>query len=136
MKAGDIIKKLRIENKYTQTELAEKLGIKLSTLQKYENSTIENFKVVTIRKLCEVFDIPPYLLIYPDHINLPVDAVISEVYNNKEARVITGLLLSLKPDGKRRVLEYIKDIASVEKYQLNEDYKNFYYYNFFLENVF
>lgn len=52
MKAGDIIKKLRIENKYTQTELAEKLGIKLSTLQKYENSTIENFKVVTIRKLC------------------------------------------------------------------------------------
>ena len=122
MKAGDIIKKLRIENKYTQTELAEKLGIKLSTLQKYENSTIENFKVVTIRKLCEVFDIPPYLLIYPDHINLPVDAVIS----NKEARVITGLLLSLKPEGKRRVLEYIKDIASVEKYQLNEDYKKFY----------
>ena len=126
MKAGDIIKKLRIENKYTQTELAEKLGIKLSTLQKYENSTIENFKVVTIRKLCEVFDISPYLLIYPDHINLPVDAVISEIYNNKEARVITGLLLSLKPDGKRRVLEYIKDIASVEKYQLNEDYKKFY----------
>lgn len=126
MKAGDIIKKLRIENKYTQTELAEKLGIKLSTLQKYESGSIENFNVETIRKLCEVFDIPPYLLIYPDHINLPVDAVISEIYNNKEARVITGLLLSLKPEGKRCVLEYIKDIASVEKYQLNVDYKKFY----------
>ena len=126
MKAGDIIKKLRIENKYTQTELAEKLGIKLSTLQKYESGSIENFNVETIRKLCEVFDIPPYLLIYPDYINLPVDAVISEIYNNKEARVITGLLLSLKLDGKRRVLEYIKDIASVEKYQLNVDYKKFY----------
>ncbi len=126
MRAGDIIKKLRIENKYTQTELAEKLGIKLSTLQKYESCAIENFKIETIRKLCLLFHIAPHLLIFPDNIDLPEEVVLSEIYNTRETRVITGLLLSLNPDGKRRVLEYIKDLASVEKYQLQGNYKRLY----------
>ena len=45
---GEIIKKLRIENNYTQSELAEKLGLKLSTMQKYESGAILNIKLKTM----------------------------------------------------------------------------------------
>ena len=59
MTTGEVIRKLRIKNGYTQTELAEKLGITLSTIQKYKGVAIQNLKIETLRDLCNIFYVPP-----------------------------------------------------------------------------
>lgn len=58
MKLNEKLKKLRIENKMTQRELANKLGISIPTLQKYEYGTLK-IKNEIILALCEIFKISP-----------------------------------------------------------------------------
>ena len=65
MTTGEVIRKLRIKNGYTQTELAEKLGITLSTIQKYEGGAIQNLKIETLRELCHIFYVPPVAFVFP-----------------------------------------------------------------------
>ena len=56
MKLNEKLKNLRIENKMTQRELANKLGISIPTLQKYEYGTL-NIKNNIILSLCDIFNI-------------------------------------------------------------------------------
>jgi len=56
MKVNEKLKNLRIENKMTQRELANKLGISIPTLQKYEYGTL-NIKNEIILSLCDIFNI-------------------------------------------------------------------------------
>lgn len=56
MKLNERLKQLRLDNHMTQKELANKLGISIPTLQKYEYGTL-NLKREIIIKICKVFDI-------------------------------------------------------------------------------
>ena len=56
MKLNEKLKNLRIENKMTQRELANKLGISIPTLHKYEYGTL-NIKNEIILSLCDIFNI-------------------------------------------------------------------------------
>ena len=56
MKLNEKLKNLRIENKMTQRELANKLGVSIPTLQKYEYGTL-NIKNEIILSLCDIFNI-------------------------------------------------------------------------------
>ena len=56
MKLNEKLKNLRIENKMTQRELADKLGISIPTLQKYEYGTLK-IKNEIILSLCDIFNI-------------------------------------------------------------------------------
>ena len=58
MKLNEKLKNLRIENKMTQRELADKLGISIPTLQKYEYGTLK-IKNEIILVLCDIFKISP-----------------------------------------------------------------------------
>lgn len=115
---GEIIKKLRIENNYTQSELAEKLGLKLSTMQKYESGAILNIKLETIRKLCEIFQIPTSILIFPDNVVIPLndDMKIKEVYNVNHMIDCNKLFLSLNDTGRKKSIEYMIDLHNTGKY--------------------
>lgn len=66
LQIGDMIKNLRIKNGYTQKELARKLGIQLTTMQKYESGTIKNVKLETLQKLCQIFEAPPSTFVFPN----------------------------------------------------------------------
>ena len=56
MKLSKKIKQLRIDNNMTQRELAQKLGISIPTLQKYEYGTLR-LKNEIIIKICDIFNI-------------------------------------------------------------------------------
>jgi transcriptional regulator with XRE-family HTH domain len=115
---GEIIKKLRIENQYTQSELAEKLGLKLSTMQKYESGAILNVKLETIRKLCEIFEIPTSLLIFPENVVIPLNEKmkIKEVYNVNQMIDCNRLFLSFNDTGRKKSIEYMTDLYDTGKY--------------------
>ena len=51
---GEKIKKSREEKKITQVEVAEVLGVKPSTISKYENGTLEP-NIESLKKLAELF---------------------------------------------------------------------------------
>lgn len=108
LQTGDVIKKLRIENKYTQNELAIMLGLQLSTLQKYESGAIQNLKLDTLRELCHIFDVPPVAFVFPN---------IKDKYKNMLVRWLLREYVGLNSDGINKVVEYIDDIKHNEKYR-------------------
>ncbi len=59
MNIGAYIKKLRTENGYSQEELGRRLGVQRAAVQKWECGTVKNLKRDTIKKLSEIFNVPP-----------------------------------------------------------------------------
>lgn len=117
--AGEIIKKLRIEKGYTQTELAIMLGLKLSTMQKYESGAILNLKLETIRELCHIFDVPAWLFIFPENIFVPLHENIkyTEIFKEeKQYNKIYKEYITLNSEGRRKAAEYIADLKASGKY--------------------
>ena len=66
MHTGEIIKYLRKEKELTQEQLAILLGVRKSSVQKYENGKIQNLKLDTLQKLCKTFRTSPYAFVFPD----------------------------------------------------------------------
>ena len=56
---GQRIKRLRKERKWTQEMLGAKLGVKKAAVQKYESGRVINLKQDTIKKLSDIFEVPP-----------------------------------------------------------------------------
>lgn len=108
LQIGDIIKKLRIENKYTQNELAIMLGLQLSTLQKYESGMIQNLKLETIRELCHIFEVPPIMFVFPN-------------MSKKETRCLIKWAIKeyteLNEEACEKVEQYIDDLGKIEQYR-------------------
>lgn len=117
MTAGEIIKKLRIEKGYTQTELAIMLGLKLSTMQKYEIGAILNLKVETIRELCHIFDVPATVFIFPEYVEFPQNENISTIFNADDIRECTTAFVNLNETGRKKSIEYMNDLISSENYK-------------------
>ncbi len=63
------IKQLRISAGMTLAELAEKVGVKEATAQRYESGEIKNIKHDTIRRMAKIFNCSPsYLIGWEDNI--------------------------------------------------------------------
>lgn len=96
-----------------QEDLANLLGLKKSSIQKYESGKVQNLKLEKIQKLCEVFKITPFAFIYPENweeVHLPNE-------NTNEFYIKAKIFFELNEEGKQKVLEYIKDIGEIEKYR-------------------
>ena len=59
MNIGNYIKKLRTESGFSQEELGRMLGVQRAAVQKWECGTVKNLKRDTIKKLSEIFNVPP-----------------------------------------------------------------------------
>ena len=59
---NDRIKEMRNKNGYTLAYVAEQLGIKEATMQRYESGEIKNIKHETIVRLAEIFNCSPSYL--------------------------------------------------------------------------
>lgn len=137
MKLNEKLKKLRIENKMTQRELANKLGISIPTLQKYEYGTLK-IKNEIILALCEIFKISPNVFFNDETNNMLKEL---DEFEKKEYRKNRALLVieKIRKDiqkkeeiGKQRQIK-LSDYRKSEINEKMETFEDFYYYEESLE---
>lgn len=143
MKLNEKLKNLRIEKKMTQRELANKLGISIPTLQKYEYGTLK-IKNEIILALCDIFKISPDDF-FNDKTNeiLETNKILKELdeFEKKEYRKNRALLVieKIRKDmQKKEEIEKQKQIklSDYRKREINEKmetFEDFYYYEEDLE---
>lgn len=115
MSTGKIIKFLRREHGLTQKELAELLGVKKSSIQKYEANDVPNLKIDTIRQLSNHFGISANAFIFPEcYRNVDLQAVIKL---NNDLKIHYEILINQLNDcGRKKVFEYTKDLVDSGNY--------------------
>lgn len=117
---GEIIRWLRRNEGWTQEELGELLGVKKSAVQKYENNSIRNLKLDNIRALCKLFNVPPWVIIYPEDVRpelLQQKKLFQENVNSvMENSEILLLLMVLNQNGKAKAVQYMSDLTLIGKY--------------------
>lgn len=69
METGEVIKFLRNKYNLTQDELAIKLRLNKSSIQKYESGAVNNLKMETLRDLCDLFKVPAGAFVFADKMN-------------------------------------------------------------------
>lgn len=115
MSTGKIIKFLRCEHGLTQKELAELLGVKKSSIQKYEANDVPNLKIDTIRQLSNHFGISANAFIFPERYrNVDLQTVIKLDNDLKIHYEI--LITQLNDCGRKKVFEYTKDLVDSGNY--------------------
>lgn len=112
MEAGEVIKKLRNEKKFTQSELGIMLGVNTSSIQKYESGATKNLKLETIRELCHIFDVPPLVFVFPEILDEGFDAYYERMFKDH-----MKASLNVNEEGIKKIFDYISDIQSMPKYQ-------------------
>lgn len=125
MEAGEIIKYLRIKKKLTQEELGVLLGVKKSAVQKYESGGITNFKIETLQKMCLIFDIQPWMLIFPESITEENFDHLLNVYRNENHGDIYDKYMMLNEAARQKVREYIADLYynedNIVQFKISQD---------------
>lgn len=111
LQTGEIIKNMRIENALTQSELASKLNITLSTLQKYESGAIQNIKLDTLKKICEILNLSPYVLVFSENIE---NMTVAKRFHLTEEDA--KYFIHLNDEGTQKVVAYAKDLYDTGKY--------------------
>lgn len=128
MNVGEKIKELRIKKGMTQQELGDYLGVKKSAIQKYENGSIQNLKIDTIRRLCELFEVFPEELIYSEELEVTSDSpsnlrLKSEIRLARLLEVIYGndivdcldLITRLDTQSKTKAITYMNDLLLLQE---------------------
>ena len=86
MKLSEKVKQLRVNNNMTQRELAQKLGVSIPTLQKYEYGTLR-LRNEMIIKICNIFNISINNFLKDTneyrHTNLYDEIIIDEMIRNR-----------------------------------------------------
>lgn len=123
---GERIKRLRKERKWTQEMLGVKLGVKKAAVQKYESNRVVNLKQETIKKLSEIFEVPPTTFLdwdaYAKEVNLSEQVHTIELVQkhfNNGAVTLLELYFELNSKGQERLIHdaegLLEDFKKVEK---------------------
>lgn len=106
------IKELRLAKDMTLLEVASRLGVSESTVQRYESGAIANLKYDTIIDLANLFAVDPcYLMGWSAPLHDSDESQISE----DEMRLVSAYR-SLNAIGKRKALENVEDLTQIERY--------------------
>ena len=114
MHTGDIIKALREQANMTQAELGKQLGVNKSTVQKYENGMVQNLKIKTLRKLCEIFVVPPWQFIYPEYSSIRDEQIVMKI---RQTLLLAKIYQQLTKEGQTRVYHYLRDLSEIQHYK-------------------
>ena len=106
------IKELRQAHDMTLLEVANRLGVSESTVQRYESGAIANLKYDTIIDLANLFGVDPcYLMGWIS----PLHEADGEHISEDESKLLL-LYRSLNPVGKKRALQDLEDLTQIDRY--------------------
>lgn len=109
------IKERRNEKGFTLLDLADAIGVKEATMQRYESGEIKNVKHETVVKLAEILHCSPQYLM--GWVDIPNDIVIHE-HIEAEKQLLLNNFDRLNESGKKKAIEYVADLADNPKYQM------------------
>ena len=111
------IKELRLAQNMTLLEVANRLGVSESTVQRYESGAIANLKYDTIIDLANLFGVDPcYLMGWTSPLH---EQDLSEI-SDEELRLLS-FYRSLNVLGKKRALQDLEDLAQIDRYKKVSD---------------
>lgn len=108
------IKERRNEKGFTLLDLADAIGVKEATMQRYESGEIKNVKHETVVKLAEILHCSPQYLM--GWVDIPNDIVMHE-HIEAEKQLLLNNFDRLNESGKKKAIEYVADLADNPKYQ-------------------
>lgn len=130
MTIGERIKSKRLENKMTLLEVANLLGVKEATVQRYESGEIKNLKQHTIARLSEIFHTTPAYLMgwtYPvnkdenfahdDSQSIKKLKELAPLFNDEKTQDLLRYYNKLNPSGKSEAVKRVSELAEIPKYQ-------------------
>ena len=113
------VKKRRNELNLSFEDLSKRTGFGKSTLQRYETGLINSMPINRFELLAEGLEIEPYKLMGWDEEYLLSQDQKDEAY--ADIVDLHNIFLKLNECGRKRVLGYIFDIASIDKYLLSNE---------------
>lgn len=116
MNIGEKIRKARIQNGFTQTNLAQLLGISASTLNKYENNTLRP-NVYILEKIAKILNVPIQYF-FEDTTSLPI------IKNNIEI-VMLPILGNIRAGQPLFAEEHLQGYMPFPKEMLSAGYQHF-----------
>lgn len=126
MLVAERIKQLRKEANLTQEELADQLGLKKVSIQKYENGGVTNIKSQTLEKLGEIFNVSPaYIMGWDKFDNIDTTQIKEDIEILEVIKQYCGyvgielyqIFDKLNEEGKRKILFYAEDLIEISKYK-------------------
>lgn len=120
---GQRIKRLRKERNWTQEMLGAKLGVKKAAIQKYESGRVVNLKQETIKKLTDLFEVPPTTFLdcsdwdnYAEEINLSEQVKTIELLQKHfggEAVTLLHIFSELNILGKEKLIDDAEKLREI-----------------------
>lgn len=120
------IKERRFYSGFTLLEVAEQLGVKEATMQRYESGEIKNIKHDTIVEMAKIFRCTPQylmgwsdMIVEPDNIkdiNIFLQPKMFQKDSDIEFRNIADNYNLLNKEGKKKLLDYSNDLVSSGNY--------------------
>jgi transcriptional regulator with XRE-family HTH domain len=122
---NDRIKEKRLERGMTLLEVAEVLGVKEATMQRYESGDIKNIKHETISILANTFGCSPaYLMGWTDIASVTEDAdgnvTIDPIYKKDEKKLLREFQ-KLNDIGRQKAIERVSEITEISRYTKSTD---------------
>lgn len=108
MSIGENIRRRRTELGFTLLEVAERLGVKEATVQRYESGSIKTLKYDTITNLSDILQISPVELMGLDK------KLAAPVWDDEQYNENCRLFKEMNQDQQAEVLKYMKYIASLK----------------------
>lgn len=113
-KIQERIKERRLLLGLTLLQIANKLGVKEATVQRYESGEIKNIKHDTVLELSQILECSPsYLMGWENE--KPV--VNQENPLNEEEQQLIDNYRQLNEEGQEKVFDYVNDLVSLGKYK-------------------
>ena len=116
---GTRIKELRTLAGMSQEELGRRVGVQRAAINKYEVGTVQNIPLSTIEKIASIFDVSPqYIVGWNGDESNPLSAEVKIIqgvqrFFGKDTLELLECYVHLNPKGKKRVQQYIEDIAQL-----------------------
>lgn len=95
---GERIREARLRAGMTQTELADKVGLKFSAICKYEKGRVVNLRRETLLALSEALNVRPSYLMCADEDDKPADP-------DEDIIILSRAAKKMSPENRKKLIE-------------------------------